>query len=196
MLKPQYICRTCALQGIGCCRTPNAIFMAIPEAIKIHQNTGLKYSEFLMFTNFLEIQFQEAFKDLLPSGKTLALIHKEEDACFFLTGKGCRIPHLKPYVCRVFPCWYDQDVYKESGTISLFIEEQQCQLGSKMEELHNMDEACRRFLGVSEQEIKEILKNAFHYYEIARRFEYLFESMTLDDAFAEIEKILLTTYRP
>jgi Fe-S-cluster containining protein len=191
MSEAQYICRTCALQGFGCCRTPNAIFIAIPEAIKISRSTGLRYSEFLIFTDFLEFQFQEAFKDLLPSGKTLALLHKERDACVFLTEKGCRIPHLKPYVCRVFPCWYDQDIYKESGTISLFIEEQQCQLGSKMEELHNIDEACRRFLGASEHELKEILRKAFHYYEIARHFEYLFESMNLDDAFSQIEKIIL-----
>jgi Fe-S-cluster containining protein len=189
MSESQYICRTCALQGIGCCRTPNAIFIAIPEAIKIHQNTGLKYSEFLMFTNFLEVQFEEAFKDLLPSGKTLALLHKEDDACVFLTEKGCRIPHLKPYVCRVYPCWYDQDIYKASGMISLWFE-QPCQLGSRMEELHNMDEACQRFLGASEQELKEILKNAFEYFEIARRFEYLFKSMNLNDAFSEIERIL------
>jgi len=192
-LEPQYICRTCALQGIGCCTTPNAIFIAIPEAIKIHRKTGLKYSEFLMFTDFLEVQFEEAFKELLPSGKTLALLHKEENACIFLTENGCRIPHLKPYVCRVFPCWYDQDVYKESGNISLFIEEQQCELGSKIREFQNMDEACRQLLGASEQELKEILKNAFHYFEIARRYEYLFESMDLDDAFSEIEKILSTS---
>ena len=192
MSEPQYICRTCALQGIGCCRTPNAIFIAIPEAIKIHQNTGLKYSEFLMFTNFLEFQFQEAFTDLLPSGKTLAIRHMENDACYFLTENGCRIPHLKPYVCRIFPAWYDQDIYKASGTISLWFE-QPCQLGSRMEELHNMDEACRRFLGTSEQELKEILKNAFQYYALARQFEHLFETMNLDDAFAEIEKILHIT---
>ncbi|MDD1778076.1 MAG: YkgJ family cysteine cluster protein [Candidatus Helarchaeota archaeon] len=191
--EPQEICRTCALQGIGCCKTPNAIFISIPESIQIHQTTGLKYSEFLMFTHFLEFQFQEAFTDLLPSGKTLALLHKKNNACVFLTENGCRIPHLKPYVCQVYPCWYDQDVYKASGTISLFIEEQPCQLGLNMEQLHNMDAACRRFLGVSEQELKGILKNAFHYYELARRFEHLFESMNLDDAFAEIEKILLTS---
>jgi hypothetical protein len=45
------------------------------------------------------------------------------------------------------------------------------------------------FMGDSEEDLKQIFLKAFEHYEMARFFEHLFETMPLDDAFAEIEKI-------
>jgi Fe-S-cluster containining protein len=185
------ICRDCYLAGKDCCHTSNPIFVGILEAICIHQETGLKYSDFLIYTKFAKEQFWEAFSDLLPSGKTIALRKNTDHACVFLTEKGCKIPALKPFICRVFPVWYYQDLYETTGLIDLFTEEERdCELAAKIESFNIFDDGCRLYMGYSVEDLKYTFLKAFEHYEMAREFEYLFEEKSLDDAFAEIEKVL------
>jgi len=191
MSDPYIICRNCYFAGKDCCHTSNPIFVGIQEAIKIHKETGLKYSEFLVYTSFVEEQFLEAFVNLLPSGKAIMLRKSEDRACVFLTESGCSIPQLKPFICRVFPVWYDQEFFKETGMMDLFTEEDRdCELAAKVESFPIFDDGCRLFMGDSESELKAIFLKAFKHYEMARHYTPLFETMSLDDAFAEIEKIL------
>jgi Fe-S-cluster containining protein len=186
---PYNICRACNFAKNDCCHTPHPIFVGVLEAIKIHQETGMKYSEFLTYTEFDEDQFHEAFEELVPR-KTIALIMYPPDRrCVFFTENGCRIPQWKPFICRVFPLWYEQEIYKEDGTIQLFLEERLCLLRDKILSFTSMDEGCR-FMGTSEQEIAQIFRNAFEHFKRAREFEYLFETISIDAAFAEIEKQL------
>jgi len=191
MSDPYTICHNCYFAGKDCCHTSNPIFVGIQEAVKIHQKTGLKYSDFLVYTKFAEEQFQEAFAELIPSGKTVALRKGTDYGCIFLTEAGCYIPQLKPFICRVFPVWYYQDFYKETGLMDLFTEEERdCELAAKIESFQIFDDSCRLFMGDSEEDLKQIFLKAFKHYEMARFFEYLFETMPLDDAFVEIEKII------
>jgi Fe-S-cluster containining protein len=186
-----HICRDCYFAKKTCCTTPNPIFIGILEAIKIHQETGLKYSDFLVYAEFAHEQFLEAFDELLPSKKSIMLRHKPDHGCIFLSEKGCQIPQVKPFICRVFPVWYDQEYYKETGMMDLFVEsDRDCELAAKIDSYQNLDEGCQLYIGNSEAELKSIFLHAFEHYEMARAFEYLFETRTLDDAFAEIEKIL------
>jgi len=191
MLDSYNICRACYFANKTCCTTSNPIFIGILEAIKIHQETGLKYSDFLAYTEFAHAQFLDAFDELLPSKKSIVIRHGPDYGCLFLSEKGCRIPEIKPFICRVFPLWYDQDFYKETGMIDLFVEaERDCELASKIDSYRNLDEGCQLFIGNSEAAIKRIFLHAFEHYEMARAFAYLFETRPLDDAFAEIEKVL------
>ena len=75
--------------------------------------------------------------------------------------------------------------------MDLFVEpERDCELATIIDSYRNLDEGCQLFMGRSEAQIKSIFLHAFEHYEMAREFEYLFETRTLDDAFTEIEKIL------
>lgn len=185
------ICRACYFAKKTCCATPNPIFVGILEAIKIHQATGLKYSDFLVYAEFAHEQFLEAFDELLPNRKSIMFRHGPDHACIFLSEKGCRIPQVRPFICRVFPLWYDQEYYKATGMMDLFVEEDRdCELASKIDSYRNLDEGCQLFLGCSTEELKDTFLKAFEHYEMARAFASLFETKPLDDAFAEIEKIL------
>ncbi len=192
MVEALNLCRACNFAGNDCCHTPHVIFIGVLEAIKIHQETGLKYSDFLVFTEFDEDQFHEAFDELLPTGKTIALIqHPIDRTCVFFTKNGCKIPHLRPFICRVYPLWYDQEVYKKTGTISLILEDRACPLRDKISEFKSIKEGCR-FFGTSEEELKEIFRKAFDHYKMARTYELLFRTLPLDEAFVTIEKCLQT----
>ncbi len=191
MSDPYAICHACGLAGKDCCHTPHAIFVGVVEAVKIHKKTGLKYSAFLSYTKFDEWQYIEAFSELIPSGKTLAFIRKPDGACIFHAETGCQIFDIRPLICRVFPFWYEQDIYKQTGEITLFIEERECGLRSRMLELKTMGECCQ-FMGNSEDEIKAMLRTLFKHYELARKFEPVFDSLPLDKAFKEIEKQVKT----
>ncbi len=157
------------------------------EAITIHQETGLRYSDFIIYTKFEEQQFKEAFQELIPSGKTIAIKKRSNGTCFFITEKGCSIFPLRSFICRVFPFWYDQEIYKATGDISLIFEERECSLLSKMLEFNTLEEKCR-FLGNTGEEIKELFRISFRHYELANLYQNLFENMNIDDAFEEIEK--------
>lgn len=134
MSDPYTICRDCYFAGKDCCHTSNPIFVGIQEAINIHKQTGLNFSDFLVYTSFAEEQFSEAFAELLPSGKAVMLLKGPDHGCVFLTEDGCRIPQIKPFICRAFPVWYDQEFYKETGLMDLFTEEERdCELASKVE---------------------------------------------------------------
>jgi len=187
MSDPYTICHTCGLSRKYCCKTPHAIFIGIPEAIRIHQKTGLKYSDFIIYTSFSEEQFREAFVDLIPSGKTIALKRKQNNSCVFHTDDGCRIPYLKPSICTLFPFWYEQEIYKHTGTIELFVEERECDLIVRMSQFKTMDEKCR-LVGCSEVAVKELIKKLFENVEIFKIFENLFEIKDLDTVFEIIEK--------
>jgi Fe-S-cluster containining protein len=196
MSDPYSICHECGLAGKDCCsNTPNAILVGIPEAVKIHHETRLKYSEFLVWTKLNEHQFQEAFTELLPNGETLAFKRKADNACIFIAPDGCRIFNLRSAVCILFPYWYDPEVYKENGTIDLFTEEnrafgdQGCALIAKLETFKTIDEGCR-FIGTTEEEVKALMKRALENFAMTRKYEHLFETKKLDDAFKIIEKDL------
>jgi len=196
MSDPYSICHECGLAAKDCCsNTPNAIPVGIPEAIKIHRETGLKYSEFLIWTKLNDQQFEEAFTDLLPKGKTLAFKRNPNNACIFIMPNGCSIFNLRSAVCILFPYWYDQEIYKENGTIDLFIEEarefgdQSCALIAQLEEFKTIDEGCR-FIGTTEDEVKVLMKRALQNFEMTRKYEHVFERKDLDDAFKIIEKKL------
>lgn len=196
MSDPYSLCHECGLSGKDCCsNTPNAILVGIPEAIKIHQETGLKYSDFLVWTKLNEQQFQEAFTEVLPNGKTLAFKRKSNNACVFITPNGCKIFKLRSAVCILFPYWYDQEIYKEKGIIDLFTEENRefgnkgCALITRLEQFKTIDEGCR-FIGTTEDEVKTLMKRALEYFAMTRKYEHLFEAKKLDDAFKIIEKDL------
>jgi len=144
----------------------------------------------MFYTKFGDEQYHEAFEDLIPSGKTIALKRRVNGACIFISEMGCRIFHLRSFICRVFPFWYDQDIYKASGELKLFFEERVCPLLSKMAVFKTVEEACR-FLGNTEEEVKNLFKQGFEQYELANMFEHLFDTLGIDDAFEEIEKRLI-----
>jgi Fe-S-cluster containining protein len=144
----------------------------------------------VIYTKFGEEQYHEAFEDLIHSRKTIALKRRADGACIFISETGCRIFPLRSFICRVFPFWYDQDIYKASGELKLFLEERECLLLSKMAECKTMEEACR-YLGNTKEEIKDLFKQGFEQFELANRFDYLFDNLSIDDAFEEIEKRLM-----
>lgn len=183
------LCRACNLMGKDCCHSPHPIFVGIREAINIHLQTGLKYSAFLIYTKFDDDQFLEAFNDLIPSGKIIALKRKGPLKCVFHTENGCCIPDYKPFICRVFPFWYDQEILRDTGRWELFIEERDCLVRARMLNCQSMEECCQ-FMGLTEEKVKRIFKGAFEHYELARRFEHYFDTMNMDSAFEEIEKEL------
>ncbi len=189
-MDPSEICRKCNLVRKDCCHTPHIIFIGISEAIKIHTETGLRYSEFLTYTIFDEEQFREAFDKLIPSGKTVALKQFPPDRrCVFFSDNGCKIPQLKPFICEVFPFWYDQEVFQEEGRIELIIEERDCGLREAILKCGSMDEGCN-FMRTSAERVKHTFARAFEHYSMARKFGGLFEECGIDEAFEEIEKEL------
>jgi Fe-S-cluster containining protein len=202
-MEAREICRNCNLAGKDCCHTPHIIFIGISEAIKIHHETRLGYSEFLTYTNFDEEQFHEAFDELIPSGKTIALKQFPPDRrCVFFSSNGCTIPQLKPFICEVFPFWYDQEVYRDEGRIELIIEERDCGLQEAILKCGSIDAGCC-LMQITAARVKHTFAQAFDHYLMARKFGCLFEKYGIDKAFEELEKrllenvngILLPTYR-
>jgi Fe-S-cluster containining protein len=160
--------------------------VGIPEAILIHREMGLKYSEFLQYTKLSEVQFQEAFTELLPSGKSLVFRRREDRACCFASENGCLIFQIRPIICRLFPYWYEQDVYKQKGTFEFFLEERECQLISKLAEFENIEDAFD-FIDTSVDQMERYFKKCFKYYEMSRQFHALLNTTDLDEAMAKIE---------
>ncbi len=190
MSDPVSCCIKCNSEAKDCCHTPHVIFIGISEAIKIHQEMGLKYSDFLIYTKFDDVQFEEAFSELVPTGKIIALIMRPPNReCIFFTEHGCSIPNCKPFICQVFPFWYDQDIFKEEGRIELILEERDCRLRDKILTFKTIEEACL-FTGITRYQLKQIFRDAFEHYRMANIFQDLFENYSIDDAFEMIENQL------
>ena len=189
MVESVNYCIACNLKGIDCCNTPHQIIIGIKEAMKIHKETALKYSDFIGYVNLGKEQFEDAFIDLLPNGKSLAMKRAFKGACYFFTENGCSIPKMRPKICKVFPIWYDQEVYKMNNSIVLFIEERDCLIGKKMKEFDNFEDACKLF-GSSENKLKNYFRNFLDEMDLFRSCEQLFESLSLDAAFERIENAL------
>jgi len=179
----------CSLTGIDCCNTPHQIVIGISEAIKIHNETGLKYSEFCNYVTLGKEQFEDAFQKLLPNGKAIAMKKNTKGSCYFFAENGCTIPQLRPNICRVFPIWYDQELYNANHTITLFIEERDCLIRKKMQEFQDFKDACM-FVGTTEDDLKIRLIDFIREMESFRSYEYLFESMYLDSALARIQEAM------
>ncbi|NHI92921.1 MAG: hypothetical protein EAX96_10505 [Candidatus Lokiarchaeota archaeon] len=183
-------CYICSSSGIDCCNTPHQIIISINEAIKMHKETGLNYSEFVAFVNLGIVQYEDAFKDLLPNGKALAMKRCLKGSCYFCTDNGCTISQIRPIICRVFPVWYDQDIYKSNNSLILFIEERDCLIRKKMQEFVNFEDACK-FVGTTEENLKNYFKDFIHEMELFRTYEHLFDTLDINSAFKKIEEELL-----
>ncbi len=183
-------CFACSLIGKDCCHTPHEIIIGAIEAIKIHNKTGLKYSQFLHHIELNDKELEEGFLDLIPSGKVLVIKRNTDRSCFFLKENGCSIPNLKPTVCKVFPLWFEQQIYQSQHEIELFIEERECFLRSELLKFQSLEEGCCNFK-INLKEIREIFLKLIEDFKTYLKYHYLFELMDVDSAFKEIEQHII-----
>ena len=87
-MPPTYLCQRCT----ACCRWPGFVRISTEETALIAGHLGLEEQDFI-----------DRFTRLRPNRSGLALIDREDCACFFLEGDSCSIQAVKPQQCRDFP---------------------------------------------------------------------------------------------
>lgn len=87
-MPPTYLCQRCT----ACCRWPGFVRVTEQEIGAIAAHLGMEEEAFI----------QDCTR-LRPNRNGLALIDREDGACFFLKGNECSIHSVKPQQCKDFP---------------------------------------------------------------------------------------------
>lgn len=87
-MPPTYLCQRCT----ACCRWPGFVRVTEEEILAIAAHLGMEEGVFI-----------QDYTRLRPNRGGLALIDREDGACFFLKGNECSIQQVKPQQCRDFP---------------------------------------------------------------------------------------------
>lgn len=83
-----YLCQRCT----ACCRWPGFVRVTEEEISAIAGHLGMNEEGFI-----------QEYTRLRPNRGGLALIDREDGACFFLNGNECSIQSVKPQQCKDFP---------------------------------------------------------------------------------------------
>ncbi|MFZ0435662.1 MAG: YkgJ family cysteine cluster protein [Chthoniobacterales bacterium] len=87
-MPPTYLCQRCT----ACCRWPGFVRVTEEEIRSIAHHLGMEEGRFI-----------QDYTRLRPNRGGLALIDREDGACFFLKGNECSIQSVKPQQCKDFP---------------------------------------------------------------------------------------------
>jgi len=87
-MPPTYLCQRCT----ACCRWPGFVRVTEEEVSAIATHLGMEENHFI-----------QNYTRLRPNRGGLALIDREDGACFFLKGNECSIQKVKPQQCKDFP---------------------------------------------------------------------------------------------
>jgi len=87
-MPPTYLCQRCT----ACCRWPGFVRVTEEEIAAIASHVGMEEDHFI-----------QHYTRLRPNRGGLALIDREDGACFFLKGNECSIQSVKPQQCKDFP---------------------------------------------------------------------------------------------
>ncbi len=101
-------CKYCAAK---CCKNWT-IFTTINDVKRIAKYTGLKHSDFSIYSSIPEWElnkFQKKGKKhiygLIDNGRILQ-IKKIKKECYFLKENRCSIYAIRPLICRLYPYWF------------------------------------------------------------------------------------------
>ena len=87
-MPPTYLCQRCT----ACCRWPGFVRVTEEEVRAIASHVDMEEEAFI-----------QEYTRLRPNRGGLALIDREDGACFFLQGDECSIQSVKPQQCKDFP---------------------------------------------------------------------------------------------
>lgn len=84
----RFECRKCG----ACCRWSGSVLLTAQDITILAAAVGLD-----------EQQFIDAYAQLAPNRRQLALIDQDDGSCVFLEGGRCRWYEARPEQCRTFP---------------------------------------------------------------------------------------------